>query len=61
MNLGPHAAFIVGAYTVAAAIIVGMIAWVWFDYRRQLRLLSDLEAHGITRRSHQVMEEKKSA
>jgi heme exporter protein D len=61
MNLGPHAAFIVGAYTVAAAVIIGMIAWVWLDYRRQLRMLSDLEARGVTRRSYQVSEGKKSA
>jgi heme exporter protein D len=61
MNLGPHAAFIVGAYTVAAAVIIGMIAWVWLDYRRQSRMLSDLEARGVTRRSYQVSEEKKSA
>jgi heme exporter protein D len=61
MNLGPHAAFIVGAYTVAAAVIIGMIAWVWLDYRRQLRMLSDLEARGVTRRSYKVSEEKKSA
>jgi heme exporter protein D len=61
MNLGPHAAFIVGAYTVAAAVIVGMIAWVWLDYRRQSRMLSDLEARGVTRRSYKVSEEKKSA
>jgi heme exporter protein D len=61
MNLGPHAAFIVGAYTVAAAVIIGMIAWVWLDYRRQSRMLSDLEARGVTRRSYKVSEEKKSA
>jgi heme exporter protein D len=61
MNLGPHAAFVVGAYTVAAAVIIGMIAWVWLDYRRQSRMLSDLEARGVTRRSYKVSEEKKSA
>jgi heme exporter protein D len=61
MDLGSHAAFIVGAYTVAAAVIIGMIAWVWLDYRRQSRMLSDLEARGVTRRSYKVSEEKKSA
>jgi heme exporter protein CcmD len=60
MNLGPHAAFIVGAYMAAAAVIVGMIVCVWLDYRRQLRMLSDLEARGVTRRSHQVSEGKQS-
>jgi heme exporter protein D len=53
MNLGPYAAFIVGAYAVATGVIVGMIAWVWLDYRRQLRMLADLEARGVTRRSDQ--------
>ena len=61
MNLGPHAAFIVGAYTVAASVIAGMIAWIWLDYRRQLRLLADLEARGVTRRSDQASEGKKSS
>jgi len=61
MNLGPHAAFIVAAYTVAAAVMIGMIVWVWLDYRWQLRMLSELEARGVTRRSHQVSERKTSA
>ena len=61
MNLGPHAAFIVGSYTVAGAVMIGMIVWVWLDYRWQLRMLSDLEARGVTRRSHQVSEGKTSA
>jgi heme exporter protein D len=61
MDLGPHAAFIVGAYTVAAVVISGMIAWIWLDYRQQQRMLSDLEARGVTRRSYQVNEGKKSA
>ena len=60
MNLGPHAAFIVGAYAVAVGVIVGMIAWVWLDYRRQLRMLADLEARGVTRRSNEASERKKS-
>jgi heme exporter protein D len=60
MNLGPHAAFIVGAYAVAIGVIAGMIAWVWLDYRRQLRMLAELEAHGVTRRSDPSSEGKKS-
>jgi heme exporter protein D len=51
MNLGPHAAFIVGAYTVAILIVAAMIAWIFLDHRRQMRILSDLEARGVTRRS----------
>lgn len=51
MELGPHAAFIVSAYAVAALIVVIMIAWVALDHRRQARALADLEARGVTRRS----------
>jgi heme exporter protein D len=58
MNLGPHAAFIISAYAVAVGVILGMITWVLLDYRRQLRLLSDLEARGVTRRSERPSERK---
>jgi heme exporter protein D len=51
MNLGPHAFFIVIAYSAAALIVGAMIAWVLIDHRRQSRMLADLEARGITRRS----------
>ena len=51
IDLGPHAAFIVIAYTVVCAIVVLLIAWIMSDYRRQLRTLNRLEAEGITRRS----------
>jgi heme exporter protein D len=53
MDLGPHAAFIVGAYAVAALIVTIMIAWVALDHRRQARALADLESRGVTRRSEQ--------
>jgi heme exporter protein D len=51
MFLGPHAAFIIGAYGTAVLIVAGMIAWVILDHRRQARALADLEARGVTRRS----------
>ena len=51
MDLGPHAAFIVAAYVMAALVVVGLIAWVRADYDAQRRLLADLEARGVTRRS----------
>ena len=62
MGLGPYAAFIVGAYGAAALIVTAMVAWVviglvvWVlvDYEAQRRLLKDLEARGITRRSNSV-------
>ena len=51
MDLGPHAAFIVASYVMAALVVLGLIAWVLADYRAQRRVLADLEARGVTRRS----------
>jgi heme exporter protein D len=51
MDLGPHAAFIVAAYVMAALVVIGLIAWVLADYAAQRRLLADFEARGVTRRS----------
>jgi heme exporter protein D len=51
MDLGPHANFIIAAYVIAALVIVGLIAWVLTDYDAQRRLIGDLEARGVTRRS----------
>jgi heme exporter protein D len=56
MDLGPHASFIITAYAVAALVIVGLIAWVLADHRAQRRLLADLEARGVTRRSQRRAE-----
>jgi heme exporter protein D len=58
MNLGPNAAFIVSAYTAAILIVAALVAWIVLDSRRQKRILSDLEARGITRRSGRVSEER---
>ena len=51
MNLGPHAAFIIAAYAAAVAVVLGLIGWVIADYAAQRRLIGDLEARGVTRRS----------
>ena len=51
MNLGPHTDFIVLAYMAASVVIGALIAWVLLDYRTQTRLLADLDARGVTRRS----------
>ena len=56
MNLGPHAAFIVIAYAAAITVVAGLIAWVVLDLRAQRRMLGDLEAHGVTRRSAPLKE-----
>ncbi len=54
MGLGAHAGFIIAAYAVAVAIIAALIAWVIVDYRRQRRILADLERRGVTRRSAKI-------
>ncbi|TMJ03021.1 MAG: heme exporter protein CcmD [Alphaproteobacteria bacterium] len=51
MDLGPHAAFIIAAYVMAAVVVLGLIAWVIADYDAQQRVLADLEQRGVTRRS----------
>jgi heme exporter protein D len=56
MNLGPHAAFILAAYAAAVAVVAGLIVWVVLDFRAQKRVLGDLEAHGVTRRSAAIKE-----
>jgi heme exporter protein D len=54
MSLGPHAAYIVAAYGTTLAVIAALIAWVVADYRRQRRILADLERRGVTRRSANI-------
>jgi len=54
MSLGPHAAYIVTAYGITFAVIAALIAWVVADYRRQRRILADLERRGVTRRSANI-------
>jgi heme exporter protein D len=56
MDLGPHAAFIVGAYAVAILIVAALVGWVLIDHRRQRQILSELESKGITRRSERSPE-----
>lgn len=51
MNLGPHVTFIIAAYSVAFAIIGGLIGWILSDHAAQKRALAELEEQGITRRS----------
>jgi len=51
MNLGPHAAFIWASYAVTAVALAGLVMWIVSDGRRQRRLLDELEAQGVRRRS----------
>ena len=51
MSLGPYATFIVTSYTLAAVVVLILIAWIALDYRSQKERLRELEAGGIARRS----------
>ena len=49
--LGPYAAFIVTSYALVAAVVLILVLWIAFDYRRQKARLRELEASGVVRRS----------
>ena len=51
MNLGPHADFIIAAYAVAVLVRRRTDRLGELDNRAQRRSLTELEAHGVTRRS----------
>jgi heme exporter protein D len=51
MSLGPYAFFIVTSYALVAAVVLFLIGWIAFDYRRQKQRLRELEANGVVRRS----------
>jgi heme exporter protein D len=51
MDLGPHATFIIASYAVVACVMVGLVAWLFLDGRRQRRALDALELQGVRRRS----------
>jgi heme exporter protein D len=51
MDLGPHAAYIWTSYAVVALVLVGLVAWLVADGRHQQRLLDELDARGVRRRS----------
>ena len=42
MDLGPHAAFILGAYSFTALVVVGLVAHAILDRRAQERALARL-------------------
>ena len=45
------AGHIYASYGLTAAVLLGLVAWLIWDGRRQQRRLEDLEARGIRRRS----------
>ncbi|MCP4385144.1 MAG: heme exporter protein CcmD [Hyphomicrobiales bacterium] len=48
---GTQFGFILAAYLLACIVLVGVVAWIVLDGRRQRQRLADLEARGIRRRS----------
>jgi len=50
-NLGPHAIFILAAYGVTFVAVAALALAIVEDGRKQRRLLAELEARGIRRRS----------
>lgn len=51
MDLGPHAAFIIGSYAIVVVVMAGLVAWLLLDGRRHRRALEALEAQGARRRA----------
>jgi heme exporter protein D len=58
MDLGPHANFIWASYAAVVMVLAGLSSWLVLDGRRLQRLLDNLEARGIRRRSSATSEEK---
>ena len=50
-DLGPHAIFILAAYAVTFFAVGGLAFFIVEDDRKQRRILAELEARGIRRRS----------
>jgi len=51
IDLGPHAGFIWASYAAVAGVVTALISWLIWDGSRQRRLLTELEARGVRRRS----------
>ena len=57
MTFAQQMGFIVASYAVTAFVVVALIAWVVFDHASQRRILGDLEARGVSRRSQRSTDE----
>jgi heme exporter protein D len=51
LDLGPHYASILVSYGLALLVVAALVSWVVIDHRQQQRLLNELEARGVRRRS----------
>ena len=49
----PHFGYIAAVYIIATLTVLILIGWVVVDHGTQRRLLEDLEARGLKRRSDQ--------
>jgi heme exporter protein D len=58
MNLGPYAVFIIAAYGAAIVIVACLIAWIVIDGAHLRRLIGEIEAQGVARRSHRPNDDK---
>lgn len=45
-----HFEFVAWSYGVVTIGVLGLALYVWFNLRRQTRLLADLEKRGLSRR-----------
>ena len=50
-DLGPNAAYIWASYAVVAITLAGLAVWLVVDGRHRQRLLDELDARGVRRRS----------
>jgi heme exporter protein CcmD len=51
MMLGQYAGYIIAAYAITGAVIIGLIAWSNLAYGARRRELAALESQGVQRRS----------
>lgn len=47
----PHFGYIAASYAIVAVVALALIIWIRVDYRVQRKLLDELEARGVRRRS----------
>jgi heme exporter protein D len=53
MMFGKYAAYIIPAYAISAAVIIGLIVWTRLQYRQRLKEIAALEERGVRRRADQ--------
>jgi heme exporter protein CcmD len=51
MMLGQYAGYIIAAYAITGAVIIGLIAWTNLAHGARRRELAALESQGVQRRS----------